>query len=507
MIKENYYYIKTNRIFNSVRKYGWMFTILVAIGGLWEPKLGLMVFLIMGGLTITSFFKGRYWCGNFCPHGSLFDKIIMPVSLNKKIPEFIKSKTFITLFFTFFMFNLGRKMFNVIQYWGSYDFLDKAGALFVNTYLVVLIVGGLTALLVNSRTWCQFCPMGTIQKISHYVGKKIGITKKTEEKITISNKDMCHSCGKCSRVCPFQLTPYLEFSEKNQFDNINCIKCSTCVENCPADILSLATEYEALELKTITPSHGSENRQSITAQIDSIIELDKDTKEFNFKFITPKKVDYKSGQFILIKIQDEPKAFRAYSISSYNENGGGLSVIIKKVKRGYGTEIIFNEFKVGDSIELEGPLGDELLLDQNAESVLFVANGIGITPFISLVKDALTNYKNIKRVKLLAGQRFENQLLYHEYFNDLQDKDDRFEYIPIVSRDKESSLRKGHVTSHLKNMDLNDYKVYMCGTQVMIKDSFNILLEKGLSADDISYESEEKVIVEEESIKVEEKAS
>ena len=98
-------------------------------------------------------------------------------------------------------------------------------------------------------------------------------------------------------------------------------------------------------------------------------------------------------------------------------------------------------------------------------------------------------------------------MLYHEYFNDLQDKDDRFEYIPIVSRDKESSLRKGHVTSHLKNMDLNDYKVYMCGTQVMIKDSFNILLEKGLSADDISYESEEKVIVEEESIKVEEKAS
>ena len=505
MIKKNYYYIKTNRIFNSVRQYGWMFTLLVAIGGLWEPKLGLMVFLIMGGLTVTSFFKGRYWCGNFCPHGSLFDKIIMPVSLNKKIPNFLKSKTFITLFFGFFMVNLGRKMFNVMQYWGSYDFLDKAGALFVNTYLVVLIVGGLIAVLVNSRTWCQFCPMGTIQKISHYVGKMMGITKKTEEKITISNIDMCHSCGKCSRVCPFQLTPYLEFSDNNQFDNINCIKCKTCVENCPAGILSLSTEDEALKLKEITRSHGSENRHTITAQIASIVELDKDTKEYNFKFITPYKVNYKSGQFILIKIQDEPKAFRAYSISSYNEDGRALSVIIKRVERGYGTEIIFNEFKVGDTIELEGPLGDELILDQNAENVLFIANGIGITPFISLVKDALVNHENLKSVKLIAGQRFENQLLYHEYFNDLQSKDDRFEYIPIVSRDKKSSLKKGHVTTHLKDMNVSEYKVYMCGTKEMIKDSFNILLEKGLSANDISYESEEKVIVEEK-VKVEEKA-
>ena len=69
------YYIKANRTFSTIRKYAWIFTVLVAIGGLWEPKLGLLVILIMMGLTITAFFTGRYWCGNFCPHGSLFDKV------------------------------------------------------------------------------------------------------------------------------------------------------------------------------------------------------------------------------------------------------------------------------------------------------------------------------------------------------------------------------------------------------------------------------------------------
>ena len=63
----NNFYIKTNRIFSPIRKYGWIFTLTVAFGGLWLPKLGLLVLPVILALTTLSFFKGRYWCGNFCP--------------------------------------------------------------------------------------------------------------------------------------------------------------------------------------------------------------------------------------------------------------------------------------------------------------------------------------------------------------------------------------------------------------------------------------------------------
>lgn len=235
-------YIKTNRTFTTIRKYGWIITLLVAFGGLWEPKLGLIVLFIMAGLTITSFFTGRYWCGNFCPHGSLFDKLLLPISKNKKIPPFLKSNIMIIGFFIFFMFNFSRKALKVFSLWGSFDFLDKLGLLFVNTYLMVLFIGGLLAIFTTPRTWCQFCPMGSLQKLSYKLGKALGIPQKTEKKITISSIDKCLNCGKCAKVCPFQLTPYLEFSSNNQFDDINCIKCSTCIENCPVKILSLETE-------------------------------------------------------------------------------------------------------------------------------------------------------------------------------------------------------------------------------------------------------------------------
>lgn len=236
------YYIKTNRAFTTLRKYGWMFTVLVAIGGQFEPKLGLLVVLIMAGLMITSFFSGRYWCGNICPHGSLFDSLILPISKNKKIPQIFKSKYFITGFLIFFMWNFTRKILNIVPSWGTYDFLDKLGFIFSNTYLMVLIVGGLFAIFINPRTWCQFCPMGSMQKISYTIGKKLGVTKKRDKKVTIESKDKCISCGKCEKVCPFQLAPYLEFNEYNQFDDINCIKCSTCVANCPVSILSISSK-------------------------------------------------------------------------------------------------------------------------------------------------------------------------------------------------------------------------------------------------------------------------
>ncbi|HCX63948.1 MAG TPA: ferredoxin--NAD(+) reductase [Eubacteriaceae bacterium] len=489
----NNYYIKTERTFTPTRKYAWIFTVLVAIGGLWEPRLGLLVILIMAGLIGTSFFSGRYWCGNFCPHGSLFDQIIMPISLNKKIPKFLKSKWMIGGFFLFFMFSFSRKIYSVIPLWGEMVFVERLGFVFVTTYLMVLLVGGLFALTVNPRTWCQFCPMGTLQKLSYALGRKTGVAKKTEPKVTISSQEKCHSCGKCSRVCPFQLKPYLEFSDNNQFDNINCIKCGTCVENCPAGILSLETEKEAIQLKEATSIAGYENRQKITAKLSNIINLKDDTKEYVFDFQSPQKVSYEAGQFILVKIEDEPLSYRAYSISSYNEDDSSLSIIVKRVENGYGTSILFDRFNIGDPVELEGPMGDELLIDRSGENLIFIANGIGITPFIAMVKDALLNQPHLKRVTLLHGQRFDHDFLYSDYFKELEKEYPKFTYEEIASRPKSQQYRKGYVTELIKEVELKDAHVYMCGSKNMIVDSYNYLKENGVKKENINYESEEKI--------------
>ena len=124
---------------------------------------------------------------------------------------------------------------------GETEFAARLGAAFVNQYLLGPTIGGvILALAVNPRTWCSFCPMGTMQQIMNKLGKRLRINRRTEEFITITNRESCTECGRCSRVCPMLLEPYSNWDD-DQFKDESCIKCLTCIQNCPSRLLYAAT--------------------------------------------------------------------------------------------------------------------------------------------------------------------------------------------------------------------------------------------------------------------------
>ncbi len=232
--------IKANRTFTAWRKYGWLLTFIIAFGGLYIHKLGLIVpFFVMLGLMITSLFNARFWCGNVCPHGSWYDSILLKYSKNGEIPKGFKNIATIIVIFIIFACILGSRVFKVFSNFSGLDLWDKFGFVFVTTYLVVLLISTPLALFFAPRAWCQFCPMGTIQKIFGTFGQITKISDSTNKKLTIIDKNTCVKCKKCASVCPMQLVPYLNFNEENQFDDLNCIKCNTCVNNCPKNILTI----------------------------------------------------------------------------------------------------------------------------------------------------------------------------------------------------------------------------------------------------------------------------
>jgi ferredoxin len=232
-------YIKVNRVFNSVKKFAWLFVFIVAFAGLWEPRLGLLLIPVMFFLVVLSLFKGKYWCGNLCPHGSLFDKYIMPISRFKKFPKMFTSKITITLFFVFFMIMFSIRLSDSLQYINDADFYSKLGFVFVVNYFVVTAVGVVLGIIINPRAWCSICPMGTMETIAFYIGGRLGFNNAEKSGLLITDREKCIKCKKCARVCPMQLHPYLEFNHNDVFDNVNCIRCSTCVNNCPKKILVL----------------------------------------------------------------------------------------------------------------------------------------------------------------------------------------------------------------------------------------------------------------------------
>ncbi len=481
------YNIKTNRTFTAWRQWGWILTLLVAFGGLYEPKLGLIVPLIIIGLTGTSFFRGRYWCGNVCAHGSLYDNVLLKYSRNTKIPKFFRNKVIMVAFFLWMGFKMSYKTFMVFSKFEGMQLLDKFGFIFVSTYIMVFVISVPIGLIFTPRTWCQFCPMGTIQKLSYKLSKLLGVAKKTDVKISIESKDLCHTCGKCSRVCPMQLEPYLEFDENNQFSNENCIKCSTCVVNCPAKILSLDTKGEAVRKTQEIEAKYDLSKTEFEATISKINYLQKDVMEIVFD-LGDRKVKYTAGQFISIRIMESPKQNRAYTISGFDKEKNELRITVKKVENGFGTGIIFDTFKEGMKIILDGPMGHELIVDKDSNNVVLIAAGIGITPFVPILKDLkVSNYKG--NVVLIYGARYEKELIYKEEINEIIKDQPNIKFEPVLSREKEYKGKKGYVTDVIKDMDLDNSKIYMCAAPKVAEGIEKVLEEKNFDMNNFCVES------------------
>ena len=111
------------------QKIAWILVPIIAFGGLWFHKLGLLLLPIMVTLIVLGFRNGKYWCGKLCPHGSLFDFILGPYSAQGKSLGALRSPWLWLQggFFAFYMFMFTHRLVRVLPLFGSMAFWDKLG--------------------------------------------------------------------------------------------------------------------------------------------------------------------------------------------------------------------------------------------------------------------------------------------------------------------------------------------------------------------------------------------
>lgn len=95
----------------------WILLAYLVVGAFY-PIIGLLALICMVAPVAFAMRRGRWWCGNACPRGSLYDRILSKYSPHRPIPKFVRSFGF-RLFMVLFIFT----MFGIQMYfaWGDWN--------------------------------------------------------------------------------------------------------------------------------------------------------------------------------------------------------------------------------------------------------------------------------------------------------------------------------------------------------------------------------------------------
>ncbi len=155
-----------------------------------------------------------------------------------------------------------------------------------------------------------------------------------------------------------------------------------------------------------------------------------------------KKVDWLPGQyyyFTLPKLNypDTRGATRHFTISS-SPTEGNLLRLTTRIREESGYKKTLDEMQIGDVIEAEGPNGT-LILDESEknENHIFIAGGIGITPFRSFVKYNVD--KELKIPMYLIYSNSDDDFVFKKELDEWQ-KENNFLKISYIDSSKSGHL-------------------------------------------------------------------
>ena len=197
------------------KKYAFVFLALIFILGLLDSRIFLIFIICMLGPFVLGLFNGRFWCGNICPIGNFFDHIVLKLSKGRRVPDFFKAKWFkiLALLIMFAMFAM--EILMAKGNWFGY------GKVFYRMIIESIVIGAFLALLYNHRTWCHFCPMGSM-------GAFVSQFRKNRKLLNVSGN--CIKCKTCKEKCVMGISPY-DYKGR-VIDNPNCIQCKACCNAC-----------------------------------------------------------------------------------------------------------------------------------------------------------------------------------------------------------------------------------------------------------------------------------
>jgi len=204
--------------------------------------------------------------------------------------------------------------------------------------------------------------------------------------------------------------------------------------------------------------------------------------------------EFLPGQFVTIHLDAHGRDVRrAYSISSSPTRRRAIDLTIKLEARGLASPFLVRKLQVGDEIDVEGPFGKFALADEEASAVAFIAGGVGVAPFRSMIRFLFDRGRQ-GAIDLVYSCRRPEEIVFRKEFEELARAASNFRFHTTITRatPEEWPSRRGRIAREMLEScvpDLARRRCFVCGPGPMVRSVRAMLVELGLPKTSIVVES------------------
>ncbi len=209
--------------------------------------------------------------------------------------------------------------------------------------------------------------------------------------------------------------------------------------------------------------------------ISDIVEHNKDVKTYFLKRKDGKNpAFFRAGQYVVVRQMIDGKLIaRPISLScgpSYTLDGK-YAITVKRVKDGFMSKYILDNWKVGDEVTTSGPQGVFFYEGfRDCKDVVAVAGGSGITPILSMAYALCDNDEDFN-LTVLYGSKNKEEILFKKEFDEIQKRTNKVKVVYVLSDEEDKDYEHGFIDAKMikKYAPKGEYSLFASGPQAMYK--------------------------------------
>jgi ferredoxin-NADP reductase len=215
-----------------------------------------------------------------------------------------------------------------------------------------------------------------------------------------------------------------------------------------------------------------------------------------FYFARPDGFHFKAGQYVDLTLvnpaeTDAEGNIRSFSIASAPEDD---HLLVATRMRDTAFKRVLQKASFDFEVSMDGPMGSFTLHTNSAKPAVFLAGGIGITPFSSIIRHA-AKARLPHQLYLFYSNRRPEDAAFMNILNTLAEANPNFRFIPSMTEMAKSAMAWSGETGFINKEMLARYLpalqgpiYYVAGPPAMVAAMRQVLTSAGADEDDVRAE-------------------